>query len=49
VGDPLNFDVFDAVSHVLNRDVEWVCATPEQAYDRAFYESLTQEVGWRLG
>lgn len=30
VGDPLNFDTFDAVSHVLNRDVEWVCATPDQ-------------------
>ena len=28
---------------------ERVRATPEQAYDRAFYESLTQEVGWRLG
>jgi NAD(P)-dependent dehydrogenase (short-subunit alcohol dehydrogenase family) len=26
-----------------------VRATPEQAYDRAFYESFTQEVGWRLG
>lgn len=22
---------------------------PEQAYDRAFYESFTQEAGWRLG
>ncbi|MHA3775225.1 GspE/PulE family protein [Verrucomicrobiota bacterium sgz303538] len=30
VGDPLNFDTFDTVSHVLNRDVEWVCATPDQ-------------------
>jgi type IV pilus assembly protein PilB len=30
VGDPLNFDTFDAVAHVLNRDVEWVCATPDQ-------------------
>lgn len=28
---------------------ERVRATPEQAYDRAFYESFTQEVGWRLG
>ncbi|MCK1733337.1 SDR family NAD(P)-dependent oxidoreductase [Bradyrhizobium sp. 138] len=26
-----------------------VRATPEQAYDRAFYESLTQEISWRLG
>ncbi len=23
--------------------------TPERAYDREFYESFTQEVGWRLG
>ena len=30
VSDPLNFDTFDAVAHMLNRDVEWVCATPEQ-------------------
>lgn len=29
VSDPLNFDTFDAVTHVLNRDVEWVCATPD--------------------
>jgi hypothetical protein len=28
---------------------ERVRATPEQAYDRAFFESFTQEVGWRLG
>lgn len=30
VSDPLNFDTFDAVTHVLNRDVEWVCVTPDQ-------------------
>jgi type II secretion system protein E len=29
VSDPLNFDTFDAVTHVLNRDVEWVCSTPD--------------------
>ena len=28
--DPLNFDTFDAVTHVINRDVEWVCAAPDQ-------------------
>lgn len=28
---------------------ERVREAPEQAYDRAFYESFTQEVGWRLG
>jgi type II secretion system protein E len=39
VGDPLNFDTFDSVSHILNRDVEWVCATPDQikAALRAYY------------
>ncbi|HEV7401804.1 MAG TPA: ATPase, T2SS/T4P/T4SS family [Chthoniobacteraceae bacterium] len=30
VSDPLNFDTFDAVAHVLHRDVEWVCSTPDQ-------------------
>src|SRR3954470_820843 len=28
---------------------ERVRAAPEQAYERSFYESFTQEVGWRLG
>ncbi len=28
--DPLNFDTFDAVAHVLSRDIEWVCTTPAQ-------------------
>src|SRR5881227_1665980 len=28
---------------------ERVRATPEQAYDRAFYESFVAEVGWKLG
>jgi hypothetical protein len=26
-----------------------VRTTPEEAYDRAFFESFAQEVGWRLG
>jgi hypothetical protein len=26
-----------------------VRANPEQAYDRAFFESFAQEIGWRLG
>ncbi len=30
IGDPLNFDTFDAIAHILGRDVEWVCSTPEQ-------------------
>ena len=29
VGDPLNFDTFDALHHVLQRDLEFVCATPD--------------------
>lgn len=28
--DPLNFDTFDAVSHLLNRSIDWVCADPAQ-------------------
>jgi len=28
--DPLNFDIFDAVTHLLNQNVDWVCASPEQ-------------------
>ncbi len=28
--DPLNFDTFDTVTHLINRDVEWVCAAPDQ-------------------
>ncbi|MDD5349561.1 MAG: ATPase, T2SS/T4P/T4SS family [Chthoniobacteraceae bacterium] len=28
--DPLNFDTFDTVTHLIGRDVEWVCAAPEQ-------------------
>jgi len=28
VSDPLDFDTFDALNHVLQRDLEFVCATP---------------------
>jgi type II secretory ATPase GspE/PulE/Tfp pilus assembly ATPase PilB-like protein len=28
--DPLNFDTFDTVTHLIGRDVEWVCASPDQ-------------------
>ncbi len=41
--DPLNFDTFDAITHLLHRDVEWVCASAEQieaAIDR-FYPDET--------
>ncbi len=27
--DPLNFDVFDSLHHLLQRDLEFVCATPD--------------------
>ena len=29
-GDPLNFDTFDTVTHVLNQNIDWVCASPDQ-------------------
>ncbi len=31
--DPLNFDTFDSVAHLLGRSIEWVCASPEQIVD----------------
>ncbi len=45
VSDPLNFDTFDAVSHMLQREVEWVCATPTQlkkAYTK-YYGTVEEE------
>jgi type IV pilus assembly protein PilB len=35
VGDPLNFDTFDSLHHLLQRDLEFVCATPA-AIDAAY-------------
>ncbi|HYR59207.1 MAG TPA: type II/IV secretion system protein, partial [Chthoniobacteraceae bacterium] len=35
VGDPLNFDTFDSLHHLLQRDLEFVCSTPE-AIDTAY-------------
>ncbi len=32
VGDPLNFDTFDTLHHLLHRDLEFVCATPESIH-----------------
>jgi type IV pilus assembly protein PilB len=39
VSDPLNFDTFDSLHHVLQRDLEFVCATPESilAATRKYY------------
>ena len=28
--DPLNFDIFDTITHLLNQNVDWVCASQEQ-------------------
>ncbi len=30
IGDPLNFDTFDNLRYVLERDLDFVCATPSQ-------------------
>jgi type II secretion system protein E len=29
-GNPLDFDTFDTLGHLLKRDIEWVCSTPAQ-------------------
>ncbi len=29
VSDPLNFDTFDSLHHLLQRDLEFICATPD--------------------
>ena len=28
--DPLNFDIFDTITHLLNQNVDWVCASQDQ-------------------
>jgi type IV pilus assembly protein PilB len=54
VGDPLNFDTFDSLHHMLQRDLEFVCATPEAiatAY-RKYYgtaEEAADELAEHLG
>jgi len=30
--NPLDFDTFDAVTHLVNQNIEWVCASPEQIH-----------------
>ena len=32
--DPLNFDTFDAVTHLLNKSIEWVCSPADQIADQ---------------
>jgi type IV pilus assembly protein PilB len=54
VGDPLNFDTFDSLHHMLQRDLEFVCATPEAistAY-RKYYgtaDEAADEIARQLG
>jgi general secretion pathway protein E/type IV pilus assembly protein PilB len=54
VGDPLNFDTFDSLHHMLQRDLEFVCATPEAistAY-RQYYgtaDEAADDLAARLG
>jgi len=50
VDDPLNFDTFDNLNLLLKRDLEFVCATPDQittALDK--YYAITEEPGSGLG
>ncbi len=44
VGDPLNFDTFDSLHHMLQRDLEFVCATPEaiSAAYRRYYATADE-------
>jgi type IV-A pilus assembly ATPase PilB len=54
VGDPLNFDTFDSLHHMLQRDLEFVCATPEaiQAAFRKYYgtaDEAADELAASLG
>lgn len=46
-GDPLNFDTFDSVAHLLQRPVDWVCATPAEIQTalRKFYGTAEEAVG----
>ena len=32
--NPLDFDTFDAVTHLLNHTIEWVCSPPDQIADQ---------------
>lgn len=54
VGDPLNFDTFDSLHHMLQRDLEFVCATPEAITTafRKYYgtaEEAADELAGALG
>jgi type IV pilus assembly protein PilB len=54
VGDPLNFDTFDSLHHLLQRDLEFVCATPEAIHTayRKYYgsaEDAIEDLGGDIG
>ena len=54
VSDPLNFDVFDSLQHVLPHQLEFVCATPESINLtlRKYYgtaDEAADELAARLG
>jgi type IV-A pilus assembly ATPase PilB len=54
VADPLNFDTFDSLHHMLQRDLEFVCATPDAiktAY-RKYYgtaEDAIEDIEGKVG
>jgi type IV pilus assembly protein PilB len=47
IGDPMDMETADALSFVLNRDIEYVCATPDaiQKAIQDFYGSPESEAG----
>lgn len=46
VGDPINFDTFDSLQHMLQRDLEFVCATPDAIHTayRKYYGSAEDAI-----
>ena len=46
VADPLNFDALDSLNYLLKREVEFVCATPEQIQDaiRKYYGTMEDAI-----
>jgi type IV-A pilus assembly ATPase PilB len=51
VADPLNFDTFDSLHHMLQRDLEFVCATPDaiKTAFRKYYGTAEEEVEYLEG
>lgn len=44
ISNPMDFDTFDALNHILHRQVEYVCATPDQI-DKALVKYYGEEGG----